>query len=218
MSTRVNRIAVITRLHYTKDDPRFLPRLKMFENYALASLKAQTDQDFDICVWAEPWHKEQVEALDPRIKVFNAEWRKREGEGVHKYFIDYTTFDKVSGLAPYVTVIGLDSDDELDPRGIETVRELSNGTRKAISFQPVKRDLTTGVRYKMKSYRHRHKMSPIFALHQPDEPYLFAYQYGHYSEMPNQFKVIIYIPEGETYLNVHDFNASTKVTKEDQKL
>lgn len=218
MKNRVDRIAVITRLHYAKGDERFLPRLKMFEHFALASLRAQTDQDFDICVWAEPWHKEQVEALDPRIKVFNAEWRKREGVGVHQYFIDYTTFDKVTGLLPYTTVIGLDSDDELDPTAIETVRMHSTGSRKAISFQPIKRDLTTGVLYKMKSYQQRKKMSPIFALYQPDDPYLFAYQYGHYSEMPNQFEEIVYIAERETYLNVHDFNASTKVTKEDQKL
>lgn len=216
---RVNRIAVVTRLHYDLGDTRFELRLGMYQQFALASLLKQTDQDFDIYVWAEEHHRKQIEGLDPRIKVFTAKWKRREGTKARKYFIDYTEFSKVKGLPKFVTVVSLDSDDELDPSGIASVRYFSGAGRQAISFQPIKRDLRTGKIYRMKSYEEKKKISPIFALHQPDDPYLFIYQYGHYSEMPNQFAgKIVYVSEGETYMNIHDFNASTKVISEDVEI
>jgi len=217
-SDRLNGIAVVTRLHYDKGDARFLPRVGMYQEYALKSLLNQTDQDFEIYVWAEEHHREYIEKLNPRIKVFTAKWERRTGTKGTKYFIDYTKFDQVKGLPKFATVVSLDSDDELDSNGIANIRRFSNGDqRKAISFQPIKRDLTTGKLYRMKSYEGKKKISPIFALYQPTDPYLFVYEYGHYSGMPKQFAGNIkYVGEGQTYMNIHDFNESTKVISEDE--
>lgn len=216
---RINRIAVITRLHYDQGDLRFDQRLGMYKRFALASLLRQTDQDFDIYVWGEEHHRKQIEGLNPRIKMFTADWRRRPETRGRKYFIDYTEFEKVKGLPKFVTVVSLDSDDELQDDGIEKVRELAQGDRKAISFQPIKRDLRTGKLYRMKSYEEKKKISPIFALHQPTDPYLFIYQYGHYSGMPIEFAGNIkYVDEGGSYMNIHDFNASTKVISEDVEI
>lgn len=212
-----NRIAVITRLHYDEGNPKFEKRLQMYKNYALASLLSQTDQDFDIWVWCEPWHDELVKAIHPRINVFHAEWKKRPGK-VHQFFIDYTPMSKTQGFPKYATQLGLDSDDELMPKAIETVRPFLEGSRKAISFQPTKVDLATGKKYRMKSYRRRDKIAPIFAIYQPRGEFLFIYEHGHYSGMPLKFPERIHLDQ-LAHLNVHDDNASTKVVlNEDQEI
>lgn len=219
-SDRMNEIAVVTRLHYDFGDAKFLPRVGMYEEYALKSLLNQTDPHFDIWVWAEEHHRKTIEKIHPRIKVFTADWVRRGSPHKTKFWIDYTPFSKVKGLPKYTTVVSLDSDDELDPHGISNIRWHSTGdVNKAISFQPIKRDLTTGKRYRMKSYELRKKMAPIFALYQPNDPYLFIYEYGHYSKMPEKFAGnIVYIDEGKTYMNIHDFNESTSVISEDVEI
>lgn len=219
-SDRINEIAVITRLHYDLGDPKFLPRVAMYEQYALKSLLNQTDQDFDIWIWAEEHHRKQIEKIHPRIKVFTADWVRRGSPHKTKFWIDYTPFEKVKGLPKCTTVVSLDSDDELDPEGIANIRECAIGQQNlAFSFQPIKRDLATGKKYRMKSYEQRKKIAPIFALYQPNDPYLFIYEYGHYSKMPEKFAGrIYYFDEGKTYMNIHDFNESTKVISEDQEL
>lgn len=215
---RIDRIAVITRLHYDEHDPKFMERIFLYKTLALTSLRRQTDQDFDIYIWAEEHHRAIIESIDPRIKVFTAKWERRTGTKGRKYFIDYTEFDKVKGLPKFATVVSLDSDDELDPNGIAEIRKIAQGPeRKAISFQPIKRDLRTDNLYRMKSYEEKKKISPIFALYQPTDPYLFIYQYGHYSGMPKEFAgKINYIGEGRTFMNIHDNNESTKVISEDE--
>ena len=205
-------LAVITRLHYAKDDPKFIGRLETYKKYTLPSLLNQTDSDFDIYIWCEPHHDELFLSLHDRVKVMHATTEvRRKG----RFFVDFTTYDKTN-LPRYETQLGLDSDDEILPNTIEEVKKHLNGSRKAISIQPVKKD-SKGNTYKMANYQRLKRISPIFAIHQPDEPYLFIYEYGHFSDMPKQFNEIVYLPE-LAIMNIHDSNESTYIEKGDIKI
>lgn len=210
-----NRLAVITRIHYTKDNLKFNTRLEYYKKYTLPSLLSQTDSDFDIIVWCEPHHDELFKSLSDRIKVIHADVEVRYKSG--KYFVDYVSFSSVIGIDKYTAQLGLDSDDELRPTAIEEIKKHLNGERKAISLQPVKRDISTGKLYGMKNYCEDDKLAPIFCLYQPDEPYLFAYEYGHYSGMPLQFKNKVYLYD-LAIMNITGENESTTITKRDVKL
>lgn len=209
------KLAVITRIHYKADDPRFPKRVEMYKKYTLASLLNQTDQDFDILVWCEPHHDELFLNLSDRIKVFHADTEVRYKS--NKYFVDYTPFSKVYGMDKYEAQLGLDSDDEIKPTAIEEIKKHLKGERKAISLQPIKRDTETGKTYKMFEYKLRGKLSPVFCLYQPDEPYIFAYEYGHFSEMPNQFKNKVYLYD-LAIMNIHGENESTEIERIDKKI
>lgn len=210
-----DKIAVITRLAYKKDDPKFPWRLETYKKYTLPSLLNQTDDDFDIWVWCKPHHDEIIKALDPRIQVFHGEWIPRENT---KYFTSFVKWDELEGLPKYTAQLGLDSDDELAPTAIATIKKSLNGGRKAISLQPIKRELETGKTYEMTSYAEIDRIAPIFCLYQPsEEDWIFAYQYGHYSEMPAQFEVIVYL-YGLATMNIHDSNCSTTITTKDKEL
>lgn len=209
------RLAVVTRIHYKADDPRFPQRVQMYKNYTLKSLLNQTDQDFDIVVWCEPHHDDLFKNLSDRIKIIHADTEVRYKS--NKFFVDYTPFSKVYGMDKYEAQLGLDSDDELKPNAIEEVKKHLNG-RRAISLQPIKRDIKTGKLYKMVDYKSKGKLSPIFCLYQPDEPYLFAYEYGHFSEMPNQFNDKVYLYD-LAIMNILDgVNESTRIERVDKEI
>jgi len=209
------RLAVVTRCHYKEDDPRFPQRVDMYKKYTLNSLLNQTDQDFDILVWCEPHHDDLFKSLSDRIKIIHADTEVRYKS--NKFFVDYTPFSKVYGMEKYEAQLGLDSDDEIKPTAIEEVKKHLKGGRKAISLQPVKRDVKTGKMYKMVDYKSKGKLSPIFCLYQPDEPYLFAYEYGHFSEMPNQFKDKVYL-YNLSIMNIHNMNESTEIERIDVRI
>lgn len=212
----MNRIAVVTRLAYDRGDPKFMKRVELYKKYTLPSLLAQTDQDFDIWVWCKPHHAEIIKAIHPRIQVFHGEWVKRENT---KYFINFTSYDNLQGFSRYETQLGLDSDDEIAPTAIAEIRKNLNGERKAISLQPIKRDVNTGKKYNMKSYAEKDKLSPIFAIYQPKgvDEFIFVYQYGHYSGMPTKFDVVVYL-YGLAIMNLHESNESTRLEEYDEEL
>lgn len=209
------KLAVVTRIHYKADDPRFPQRVEMYKKYTLNSLLNQTDQDFDILVWCEPHHDELFKSLSDRIKIIHADTEVRYKS--NKFFVDYTPFSKVYGMDKYEAQLGLDSDDELKPNAIATIKQHLIGGRKAISLQPVKRDTSTGKMYKMVDYKSKGKLAPIFCLYQPDEPYLFAYEYGHFSEMPNQFNDKVYLYD-LAVMNIHNMNESTGIERIDVQI
>jgi len=209
-----NRLAVITRIHYKENDPKFAYRLETYKKYTLPSLLAQTDSDFDIFVWCEPHHNELFKSLSDRINVFSVDTEVRYKSG--KFFVDYANYSNTKGIDKYTAQLGLDSDDELKPNAIEEIKKNFDGNRKAISLQPIKRDVETGELYNMKHYADNNKLAPIFCLYQPDDPYLFAYEYGHYSGMPLQFKTKVYLYD-LAIMNITGENESTTIGKGDTK-
>lgn len=211
-----NRVAVVTRLHYKLDDPKWPYRLKTYKKYTLPSLLAQTDPDFDIWVWCQPHHAKEIKALSDRIQVMFGDWTPRTRTG--KYFINYTPYRVIKHFDKYATQLGIDSDDELMPTAIEQMKPLLT-ERCAISFQPIKKVIPTGDMYEMRNYEEVERLSPIFAIHQPidNENFLFVYEYGHYSKMPRQFDVKKYL-YGLAIMNIHHSNESTIITSKDIKL
>lgn len=214
-----SKLAVITRLHYDENDSKFPARLEQYKNRPLDSLLKQTDQDFDIWVWTEPWHDEVVKAIHPRINVFHGNWRKRDsGDSTQRYFIDYTHWRDIQGLPKYEIQVGLDSDDTLAPKAIAYIKRSCRGIKRtAISLQPLKEDLRTGQLYHMRRYA-KHRCAPIFALYQPKsltDDFMFAYQASHMRLAAYCDKKIT-LPEGLAFMGITGLNESTKIQPEDR--
>lgn len=217
-----NKIAVITRLHYDADDPKFLDRVEMYKEHTLKSLLEQTDQDFDIWIWCEEWHDEIVKAIHPRVNIFHGNWVKRsdpELSNIKKYFIDYTHWDKIVGLPKYEVQVGLDSDDVLAPNTIAEIRKVAVGDKRtAISLQPLKIDVNTGKLWHMRSYK-AHRVAPIFALYQPEalnDSFMFAYQASH-MRLAAYCDNKVELPVGLAYMRIHDSNESTTMMENEDR-
>lgn len=215
MSDRLDRLTIITRLHYDLGNPKFAKRVELFKQHTLPSLLAQTDQDFDIWIWTEAHHDEAVKAIHPRINVFHGNWVKREkaATGVKKYFIDYTPYKDIIGLPAYATQLNLDSDDTLSPDAVAEVKKHAQGDKiLVISLQPLKIDLRTGKRYHMHNYPGA-RCAPIFALYQPLEhpkPFMFVNEFGH-MRAGRHAEGKVALPEGFSFMNIADHNESTAI-------
>jgi len=210
----MNKIAVITRFHYPKDDPEYRWRLDYYRDEVLPRLLRQYCQDFDIWIWCEPWQEKELKSLSPRIRTFRATYAKRDSH----LFIDYTLWENVFGLPKYEIQVGLDSDDLVAPGFIEKIQELCQGDKSLLlSFQPIKFDIATGNRYHMDQYTEQ-RGSPIFAFYQPDiytKDFKFAYHTSHL-RMPVLAQKRIIVPEGYAYMSIHDRNDSTRIKKTDK--
>lgn len=207
-------ISICTRFHFDKDSPNFQWRYEYYRDSVLPRILNQTDQNFIINIWCEPWHDELFKSLSERINIFRVNV-KTEFPGGH--LKDFARWDAITGLEPAKIQVGLDSDDLIESNFLEKVRELSYGNKnRLISFQPVKLSLNSGTKYRMKNYKSRRKCSPIFAMYQPVR-IKYPYYRSHY-RLPEdiRWKSIIYIPEGYCYMSIHDNNVSTKVTNRDK--
>lgn len=214
-----SRLAVVTRMHYPEDSVKFGFRLEYYAQHTLKSLLEQTDQDFDVWIWCEPWHDEIVKNIHPRINIFHGNWRKRDnGDSTNRYFIDYTHWKDIIGLPKYEIQVGLDSDDMLAPQAIEVIKKHCTGKqRTAISLLPLKLDLATGKRYSMRDYKAQ-RCSPIFALYQPGslkDDFMFAYQSSH-MRLAAYCDKKIELPTGLAFMGIGDHNESTKIKPEDK--
>lgn len=211
--------AIITRFHYPEGDNNYKWRFDYYKNEVLPRLLAQTDNDFDIWIWCEPWQKTRLEQLHYKIHTFSATYAKRDSH----LFIDYTPYSSTEGLPMYAIQIGLDSDDLVRPNFIKRVHELCQGEfTRHISFQPKKYDIKTGKKYLMDQYT-INRGSPIFAHYQPDylfgragaeENFKFAYHTSHL-RMPLLAQEVILVPEGLVFMSIHDLNDSTKIKAKD---
>jgi len=204
----------VIRFHYAKDNPQFEWRFEFFKKEVLPRILAQTDQNFDIAIWCEKHHEEIFKSLSPKIKIFQAEYKKRDSH----LFIDYTAWENVAGLEKYNVQMGLDSDDLIEPNFVEEVTKLSVGQESIqMSFQPVKFDIFTKKKYKMDQYSEK-RGSPIFAFYQPNlDDYKFAYHTSHL-RMPMVAQKVIVVPEGFVMMAIHGKNDSTKIKSSDKEI
>jgi hypothetical protein len=197
-------ITTITRFHYPiekKESKEYKWRLAFFRDEVLPRIKG-----VDINVWCNDWQRDEIEALG--VKTFYAETETRKNK--MGYFVDFVEWKNVKGLKKYDIQIGLDSDDLIEPEFIDKVKECSGDQSIFMSFQSEKIDIKTGKKYKMPR-DYSKQGSAIFAIYQPNkENYLFAYQDSHL-KMPKYFDKFIFIPTGYCYVNVHNYNDSTKI-------
>lgn len=207
--------AVIIRFHYEDTDPRFHWRFAYFRSVVLPRLLSQTNQNFDICIRCNIWHKKLFESLHPKIKTFHM---KREV--VHykkirnkKYFIDFIPWSEVVGLPKYDIQTTLDSDDLIREDFIERIYEevIRNGldTSLHVHFQPKTFNLKTLDQGQFPEYT-RENGSAFAAIYQPDKgnQYMFINECSHLNlglRMQNSVK----IGEGYCWATIHYHNEST---------
>lgn len=201
--------AVITRFHYPRHDPRFNWRFDYYAHETLPRLLDQTDKNFDIWVWCEPHHDARFKRLHPRINVFHGTYDKRQSH----LFIDYTSYERLTGLPKYPIQFGLDSDELVEPGIIEHARKLCKGEQSIhISYQPILYDVATGRKFHMKRTYGGHFGSAIFAFYQPNlgSNWKFAYHTSHI-RLPKLAEVRLREPAGFVYVSVHHQNDSTRL-------
>ena len=210
--------AFIIRFHYEKDDPRFEWRYKYFINEVLPRIKAQTEQDFDICIRCNSWHKELFESLG--LKTFHVENEVvsyKQGPRL-KYFHDFVPFERTVGLDKYDVQMGLDSDDLIEPGYVET---LMNAIRKQVKqtpdktihvcFQPKTVNIRDGKRIVKPMLKYTPTRGSAFmGLYQPDkgDNYKFVYCESHMTLWKHSDTSIV-LPDGYCYATIHDINEST---------
>lgn len=229
MKTKTNT-AFIIRLHYKKDDPKWLWRYSYFASMVLPKLLAQDDQDFDICIRANPWHKAQIEALSPKIKVFDVKKERKDfikagyEEKCKKYFVDFVYYEDLKDFRMYEIQIGIDSDDMI--LRTDFVTRVKNECRESksslhISFQPNIFHVPTLRNYRCDFKYGEYKGSPIFVLYQPqcseEYRYVFAYEDSHL-KLPKYMRRAIRIEGNYCSYSVHCHNASTGLNHNAQQI
>lgn len=214
------KTAFIIRMHYKRDDKKWLWRLAYFQAIVLPKILAQKDKDFDICMRVNPHHADQVLALSDKIKIFDAtpsrrdwvdpKYRKKQ----KKYFIDFLDYKHLVGLDKYDIQIGIDSDDILlrDDFVSRVKEEVLKDPSKSlhISFQPHIFHTNTLRMFECPTKYGVGHGSPIFALYQTQDQkrYLYAYEESHL-KMPTNAKRKIRIEEDYCCYSVHSCNSST---------
>lgn len=211
------KTAFIIRMHYSYDDPKWDWRLAYFKAMVLPKLLDQTDLNFDICMWVNPHHQEEVLSLSEKIKVFTGDvtedirHRKKGG----KYFVDFTEFENLKGLDKYELQIGLDTDDLILRKDfVSRIREecSKRDYKFHISFQPYVFDARSLRTFEAPMKYQGKKGSAIFALYQPnvEKRFIFAYHDSHL-RLPFHAKESLFIDEGYCAYSVHDLNESTSL-------
>lgn len=209
--------ALIIRFHYPKDDKRFDWRLAYFKAMVLPRILGQTYKNFDIAIWCNEWHEKIFESLSPRIKTFRTKIDPTKREDGH--FKDFLPWSEVRGLQKYDIQSGLDSDDLISYDYIHTAHiEIDFWSRKhpgkslLLSFQPRLFELKTLKAYELRVKYTREHSSAFFSIYQPDkENYKFAYEAGHWKDLPKLFDESIILPEGHCWATVHGLNESTTI-------
>lgn len=211
-------IDVVTRFYYPEWDDDVQTRYDFWVNECLSRLNDQTDSGFRLNVWVDDGPHGTGGVYVPEVGVapvnfFTVTLPELEGwEG-------FANWGDVHGFEGSRVMIGLDSDDMVSPKFIETVRKESEGRESnvLVSFQPTKLDLKSGNRYRMKNYRLRNKCSPIFAMIQPDpDDRVFPYYKGHYRLPKDDRWDTVWVGEGLCQMGIHHLNSRTTIVKEDR--
>lgn len=196
------RHAVIIRLHYQPNDPRFEWRLAFFQTMVLPRLEHQTCQDFEIWIACHPWHVARIEALCPMANVVGLP----DFPGV-----DNWNDAQLQGLPRFDLQTSLDSDDLVDLEYIAAIQDIArtHPGPLAISFQPYKLNLLTLKRYKMWERYGKHQCSMFFTLHLPaDAEYRSVLSFNH-SYVPQWCPNVLTCPEGYCDMTIHGANFMT---------
>ena len=214
-------IDVVTRFYYPEWDDDVQTRYDFWVNECLPRLNDQTDLGFRLNLWVDDGPHGTSNMKTPSgvgavdINFFTVNLPDLNGwEG-------FANWGNVQGFDGSRVMVGLDSDDLVSPKFIETVRKESENRNRntLVSFQPTKLDIASGDVYRMKNYRSRNKCSPVFAMIQPDpDDRVFPYYRGHY-RMPNDDRWdMVYLGEGYCQMGIHELNALTTISRDDRKL
>ena len=196
------RHAVIVRLHYQPNDPRFDWRLAFFQTMVLPRLLRQTCQLFELWIVCHPRHVARIGALSPVINVVGLP----DFPGV-----DNWGDDQLQMLPRFDLQTSLDSDDLVDLGYIAAIQDIARTHvgPLVISFQPYKLDLLTLKRYKMWERYGKHQCSMFYTLHLPvDAEYRSVLSLNH-SFASQWCPNVLTCPEGYCDMTIHGDNWMT---------
>ena len=202
------RHAVVIRLHYSPDDPRFSWRLAFFKVMVLPRLLNQTNQDFEIWIVCHPEHVNLIKELDGKINVCSIPiFPSPEEARLHGFKTDIPP-----DLPQFDIQTAFDSDDLVSLNYIARIKEeIAKRPDKTllVTFQPYKMDLLTLKRYKMCERYDDGKCSMFFSLYQPDKSdYQHILSFDH-SFIGHWCNNIICVPEGYCDMVIHGSNWMT---------
>lgn len=210
--------AFIIRFHYEKDDPRFEWRLEYFKKEVLPRIKAQTVDDFDVCIRCNPWHEHIFQELGLKtFRVVDEFVKYKQGPRL-AYFHDFVPFDRTVGLEKYDIQMGLDSDDLIEDDYVETLENTIKAKAREfpgktihVCFQPQTVNIRDGKRIVKAMRRYTPTRGSAFmGLYQPDkgDNYKFVYCESHMT-LWKHADVSFVLPYGYCYATIHDLNEST---------
>jgi hypothetical protein len=193
--------AVIIRMKYLPGDPRWPWRFAFFRDEVLPRILAQTDQNFDLCIWCHPHHRRELSRLDPKVQAFTTKHPPKN------YHIQTRT----------------DTDDWLETEYIAKAREVIRAEAReqplVVNFQPWKLDLRTGRVFQVRRRYGPQEPSMFLSLFQPDlgPAYRQVYCIRH-NWMHRLFPRVITVPEGYCYLVIHDANGVSQIHRGDKEI
>lgn len=208
--------ALIIRMCYrdlVSDAARW--RFDFFEHEVLPRILDQTTNRFDIWVWTNPAHAEEVESMSQHITTFTVKTELSP-------LMSRIPWQSVVGVPRYPVQLRLDSDDLIGPRYVEialaSLRSLHKA-RSVVYFQPMKYELSTKSVYAMRKPYTGKRMSAFLALQQPTTPkhYNWVYGIGH-TKMARFAEAVLSIPAGHCWMTVHDFNDTTALHRRDPRV
>jgi hypothetical protein len=222
------RHAVIIRLDYPTDSPKFEWRLAFFQAMVLPRLLGQNRDDFDIAVRCNPAHAKRIAGLSPRIRTFGVKprWRGWVKPGYEskiksaggRYHVDFVPWEAVVGLPRYEIQTAIDSDDliltfDFIDRIEQALADVPKGKTAHLCFQPFIFHVPALRTYRCPILYSATKGSAFYSIYQPGAPargFVFAYDDSHLV-IGRQFQRRLFIDDREPIVafSVHDANEST---------
>lgn len=211
----MNDVAMLIRMCYGEDYPEEARRWRFeyFRTAVLPRILRQRGPEFDLWVWVNPDHADEIKSWSPRINTFTVRTPRMALESRHQW-------SNVVGVPRYPIQVRLDSDDLIGPHYVKVaVAELNemHAARSLVWLQPYKLDLETGLVYWCAPKRGRGAYSAVrpsafLALKQPTTKsgYTWVYGIGH-TRMHILVNQVSSISEGYCWATCHGFNDSTHV-------
>ena len=202
--------AVIIRLHYLPNDPRFSWRLAFFKSMVLPRLLNQTNQDFEIWIVCHPEHTDLIKGLSEKIRVCPMPTFPAPEEARLHGFKNHIPHD----LPQFDIQTAYDSDDLVSLNYIAKIKEeIAKSPDKTllVTFQPYKLALFTLKRYGMYERYGDGKCSMFYSLYQPDRAnYQSILNFDH-SFIGHWCDNIVCVPEGYCDMVIHGTNWMTGI-------
>jgi len=198
---------VITRMWYEKEED-LLDRIKMFKLTMLPALLNQVDKNFDIGVLCQEKHRKIIEAIHPKLIPF---FTTKTSGYINKCWHIFSDWKDISGLKKYDIQTNVESDDYVIPEFTQKIQEvMANKSHTThIHFQPLLRNYKTGEIKKMRIRYGKETQSSPYSLYQPNKDnYIYIGQDSH-TVFGKYADESILIPEGYSWLNIHDKNDSS---------
>jgi hypothetical protein len=205
----MNKHAIITRMVYEEDDPKFEERLAIYRAMCLPRLRLQKNKNFDISVLCNKKHADIFRSLGI-IPHFLKEEFYGERMPVGTWIL-YTPWENIEGLEKYDIQTNLDSDDLVSPDYTEKIEEemKKHNCKTLLSFQERLYNPHTFEEKEMRKKYHEKMPSAFYSLYQPDKTNYIYINHDSHLQMHKYAEKSIIVGEGYCWASIHGNNDST---------